>query len=78
MPLGRITIEQTLDAWIAEVEAGGIAARCRVLRAADFDTILERARAAYRELTDLSVAGSALVAPGVAADKRPARRGRAA
>jgi len=54
MPLGRIMIEQTLDAWTAEVEAGGIAARCRVLRAPDLDAIVERARDAYRELAGLS------------------------
>ena len=58
MPLGRIMIEQTLDAWTAEVEAGGIAARCRVLRAPDLDAIVERARDAYRELAGLSGATS--------------------
>jgi hypothetical protein len=77
MPLGRIMIEQTLDAWIAEVEAGGIAARCRVLRASDLDDILERARTAYRELSGLHDPAPA-ASPTVASNQRPSRRGKAA
>ena len=61
MPKARIAIEQTQTGWTAELEAGGVMARCRALRADSFAAIMEAVAAGYRE-----IAGAPTVAPASA------------
>jgi hypothetical protein len=51
MPTARIEIEHANNRWTAEIEAGGVMARCRTVRADDFDAIMAAVCAAYREMS---------------------------
>jgi hypothetical protein len=57
MPTARIAIEQTHAGWSAEIEAGGVMARCRTVRADRFDGIMRSVAEAYREMAEPAHAG---------------------
>jgi hypothetical protein len=87
MPLGRIEIEEVgAGRWIAEVEAGGTAARRDVVRAETIEGIIDAAYARYREFVPEdrvpapAVVSAPFVEPVAAAGEvaevsEPARRG---
>jgi hypothetical protein len=63
MPTARIAIEQTHEGWIAEIEAGGVMARCRTVRANRFGAIIRAVTEAYHEMAGSAPAQAPLAAP---------------
>jgi hypothetical protein len=83
MPTARIALEQTRTGWSAEIEAGGVMARCRVAHADSFEAIMAAVAAAYHEIAEPPTACEPTPArPLDQADRRaparPARTRRAA